>query len=467
MVQKSAVEECKLTKETAKNPYDQMLCTIDEIGEDEEILSEITTLGPAKIKSPYAQRDIYFVRDEDRVLAHVSYETVKAFLAKGEEPLSFEYAGPREYIYFDPSKVKAAVVTCGGLCPGINDVIRAIVMTLHYGYGTRSIFGIRYGLRGFIPDYGLPVMELTPQAVEKIHELGGTILGSSRGPQPIDEIVDTLDRMNCSILFIIGGDGTFRAGQKIVEEIERRGLKISVVAIPKTIDNDIYLVSKTFGFDTAVEMACQAIRSAHTEAVGAPNCIGLVKVMGRHSGFIAAAATAALREVNFCLIPESDFDLEGEGGLLNVLRRRLEARGHAVIVVAEGAGQKYVMGDKVEKDPSGNIKLGDIGGFLKKKFKEYFDSLNMDCFIRYIDPSYIIRSVPANVDDRLYCANLGQNAVHAAMAGKTGMLVSLWNDRYVHIPLASATKKRKQVDLNSRLWLSVLESTGQPPLKNS
>ncbi len=439
---------------------------IDEIGLDADIETEISSLGPRKIKSPYvAKRGIQFVGDEERVIAHLAYNSISEVISKGGELISFEYAGPRRDIYFDPSKAKAAIVTCGGLCPGINDVIRAIVMTLHFGYGISSIIGIRYGLRGFIPDYQLPVMELTPKNVEKIHELGGTILGSSRGHQPIDIIVDTLERLNTSMLFIIGGDGTFRAGAKIVEEINRRRLKIAVVAIPKTIDNDIYLVSKTFGFDTAVEMACQAIRCAHTEAVGAPNCIGLVKVMGRHSGFIAAAATTALREVNYCLIPESDFELEGDGGLLNVLRKRLIERNHAVIVVAEGAGQKFFDAKKLGKDPSGNVRLGDIGLFLKQKIKEYFDSIGMECFIRYIDPSYIVRSVPANVDDRLYCANLGQNAVHAAMAGKTGLMISLWNDRYVHIPLASAIKKRKTIDLTGRLWLSVLESTGQPCLK--
>jgi len=442
-------------------------CAIDEIDVDEDIQTTIESLGPAKIKSPLAKKDaIRFAREDDRVLVHVSLNTIKGFFAEGREPLGFECAGPREYIYFDSSKVKSAIVTCGGLCPGINDVIRSIVMTLHYGYGAQTIFGIRYGLRGFIPEYGLPIVELTPSSVENIHEYGGTVLGSSRGPQPIEGIVDTLERLNVSILFLIGGDGTFRAAAKIVQEVQQRGLKISIVAIPKTIDNDIYLVSKTFGFDTAVEMACQAIRSAHTEAVGAPNGIGLVKVMGRHSGFIAAAATASRRDVNFCLVPESDFDLEGEKGFLNILRKRLIARNHAVIVVAEGAGQKYVTGDAVERDLSGNIKLGDIGSFLKEKIKRYLDSIGMDCFIRYIDPSYIIRSVPANVDDRLYCANLGQNAVHAAMAGKTGMLVSLWNDRYCHIPLASAVKKRKHLNLSGRLWLSVLESTGQPCFKN-
>ncbi len=235
--------------------------------------------------------------------------------------------------------------------------------------------------------------------------------------------------------------------------------------MPKTIDNDIYLVSKTFGFDTAVEMACQSIRCAHTEAIGAPNCVGLVKVMGRYSGFIAAAATAALREVNFCLIPESDFDMDGPGGFLDSLEKRLEARSHAVVVVAEGAGQKYVSGPDQARDPSGNVKLGDIGLFMRDRIKEYFASVNKEVFVRYIDPSYIIRSVPANVDDRLYCGNLGQNAVHAAMAGKTAMMVSYWNDRYVHVPLMAAVSRSKRVNLRSRFWMSVLESTGQSSLK--
>ncbi len=272
--------------------------------------------------------------------------------------------------------------------------------------------------------------------------------------------------MNISILFLIGGDGTFRAGVKIVEEITQRGLNISVVAVPKTIDNDIYLVSKTFGFDTAVEMACQSIRCAHTEATGAPNGIGLVKVMGRHSGFIAATATNALREVNFCLIPESDFDMQGENGLLRSLERRLRNRNHAVVIVAEGAGQQYVADDKMARDESGNVKLGDIGIFLRDSFKEYFNKIGIDTFVRYIDPSYIVRSVPANVADRLYCGILGQNAVHAAMTGKTAMLVSMWNGRYVYVPIASAIKRSKKVNLNSRFWLSVLEATGQGTLKN-
>ncbi len=439
---------------------------VDELENVEEITTEVARLGRPSVPSPLRKRDYpCFVSDDDRVLLLASALKAVSLCREGHLP-AFELAGPRGNIYFDPAKTKCAIVTCGGLCPGINDVIRAIVMTLFYGYEVKTIFGIKFGLRGFIPSYGLDVVELTPESVARIHEYGGTILGSSRGPQPAEEIVNALDRMNVSILFAIGGDGTFRASKKIVEEINSMGLKISVIAIPKTIDNDIFLVEKTFGFDTAVEMACEAIKSAHTEAIGAPNGIGLVKLMGRYSGFIAAAATIALREVNYCLIPESDFDLDGERGLLREIEGRLERRGHAVIVVAEGAGQKFFRDQPKETDASGNVRLGDIGKFLKKSIEEHFVSQGKEINIKYIDPSYIIRSVPANVDDSLYCGNLGQNAVHAAMAGKTDMMVSLWNDRYVHIPLESATLHRKRVNLKSRFWMSVLESTGQPSLKN-
>ena len=323
----------------------------------EEIIEDIDTkvenLGPCKIPNPMKMPSTCFITDEYRVSLRVSYEYIKENISQGRDIPSLEVAGPRPYIYFDPSKLKVGIVTCGGLCPGINDVIRSIVMTLYYSYGVDKILGFRYGLQGFIPKYGHKVIELTPEIVRDIHTMGGTFLGTSRGHQPIEEIVDTLERMNIQLLFMIGGDGTFRAAYKIKEEITKRGLKIGVIAVPKTIDNDIWLVSKTFGFDTAVELACYAIRCAHTEAIAVPNGIGLVKLMGRHSGFIAAAATLATKEVNFCIIPEMDFDIEGEKGLLAELERRLERRKHAVIVVAEGAGQKYVQKDPPEYDASG------------------------------------------------------------------------------------------------------------------
>jgi 6-phosphofructokinase 1 len=380
--------------------------------------------------------------------------------------MSFEEAGPREHIYFDPRKAKAAIVTCGGLCPGVNDVIRAIVLALYHVYGVSNILGIKYGLQGFIADYGHEVVEFTPELVANIHELGGTMLGTSRGPQDIAAVVDAIERLNVCMLFAIGGDGTLQAAEKISDEINSRGLKAVVVGIPKTIDNDINLVARSFGFDTAVEIAADAIRSAHTEAIGVPDGIGLVKVMGRHSGFIAATAALAQKDCNLVLIPEIDFDLDDPHGLMTALRERLQQRGHAVILVAEGAGQKFLDSGRMGTDPSGNVRLGDIGTFLKGRIQEYFDKSGTEITLKYIDPSYLIRSVPANANDRVFCGFLGQHAVHAAMTGKTGMLVSLWNNRYVHIPIKLAEGRRKQIDPNGRLWLSVLESTGQPSMIN-
>ena len=428
----------------------------------------IQTLGPAKIQSPLVKSENYagfarFVDERTRVLSHITWVGGKP--PKNELQM-FEVAGPRENIYFDPSKLKCAVVACGGLCPGINSVIRSLVLELHHIYGVKNIIGIKYGFQGFIPRYGHDVMNLTPEAVIDVHGRGGCFLGMSRGPQDVGEIVDALERLNVGLLFTIGGDGTLQAADKINEEITRRGLKTGVIGIPKTIDNDIAYVDLTFGFFTAVEAAARVIMGAHNEAISAPNGIGMVKVMGRHSGFVAANATLALKDVNYCLIPEVDFDLEGEKGLLNRLHRRLKERGHAVILVAEGAGQKFFKGSAKETDASGNIKLGDIGVFLRDRIKEYFKQNGLEINLKYIDPSYEIRSVPANANDRIYCGFLGQQAVHAGIAGKTGMVVSMLNNKYAYVPIKMATIRRKQVNPSGSLWLSVMESTGQPKLTN-
>jgi len=435
---------------------------------------QIPVIGESRVNSPISRAPMCtrdgryvpktFIQDADKILIDDTFDYLRS-LGPGEEPQAFEMAGPRERIYFDPSKVHCAIATCGGLCPGTNDVIRAIVLELHFLYGVRHVYGVRYGLRGFIPHYGHELLELNPEAVANIHIFGGTILGTSRGPQDTGEIVDALERIDLRILFLIGGDGTLRAGYDIYQEITRRELRISVIVIPKTIDNDIPLVSRSFGFDTAVEQATSSIL-AHTEAVGSPNGIGLVKLMGRYSGFIAAHATLALREVNFVLIPEADFDIDGEYGLLVELERRLLERQHALILVGEGAGQKFFQEQDLIRDPSGNIKPGDIGLFLQERIQEYFLQKKMEVNLKYIDPSYMIRSMPANYNDRIYCGFLGQNAVHAGMAGKTGMLVSRWHGHYVHIPIQAAAGGRQEMELNSPLWRSVVESTGQPPLKN-
>ncbi len=375
-----------------------------------------------------------------------------------------EKAGPRENVYFDPSKVHAGLVTCGGLCPGLNDVIRAIVMTLWYRYGTKRISGFMYGYRGLISRFNLPVMELNPDIVSKIHRHGGTLLGSSRGNGDcVEEIVDTLERMNINMLFTIGGDGTQKGALAISEEIRKRGLKISIVGIPKTIDNDLKFVQKSFGFQTAVSRAVDAVACAHVEAHDGVNGIGIVKVMGRESGFIAAHTSMAINDVNYVLIPEVRFDLEGEHGLFVNLERRLARRNHAVILVAEGAGQEY-MENSVATDASGNAQLNDIGVFLKEQIGEYFKKRGIDINLKYIDPSYMIRSAPANPDDSTYCARIGAYAAHAAMAGKTEMLVSLIHSRFVHIPIRLAVSGRKRIDPHRELWRAVVEATGQPLL---
>jgi len=427
--------------------------------------TKVQRLGEAKIPSPLKRRE-NFVSDDQGVLVDASLGNMQHALERGTVSPWLETAGPREKIYFDPSKLRCAIVTCGGLCPGLNDIIRSIVLELYYGYGVRNIYGIRYGLQGFIPKYNHDIMELTPDAVGNILELGGSILGSSRGPQDIDEIVDSLERMNVGILFMVGGDGTLKAATLVAETILERGLKISVVGIPKTIDNDIYMVARSFGFETAIDVAAEAIKGAHNESKGYPNGIGLIKLMGRHSGYIAATATLAQQDVNFALIPEVDFDLDGPQGLLAALAERLAHRGHAVIVVAEGAGQKYFKDDKEELDESGNIRLKDIGIFLKNRIVAYFKEKGVSVSLKYIDPSYMIRSLPANANDHVFCSFLGRDAVHAGMAGKTNVLIGYWNYTYVLLPMGLSAGKRKQVEPHGKLWNSVMEATGQGRLRN-
>jgi 6-phosphofructokinase 1 len=416
----------------------------------------IKKLDEARIPSPM-QGD-RFVDDEEKILYATELRELQSFISKGKTVPSFEKAGPRSKIYYDPSKLRCGVVTCGGLCPGINDVIRAIVLSLYYSYGVHTVWGFRYGLEGLAPAYKHEPIELNPQLVGDIHQKGGSILGSSRGPQKIDEICDTLERMNIGILFAIGGDGTLRAAQAIVREVLQRGLKIAVVAVPKTIDNDIAYMDLSFGFMTAVSEASRVIYGAHSEATGARNGIGLVKLMGRHSGFIAAHAALANNDVNFCLIPEVPFALPV---FLEILRERIHRRGHAVIVVAEGAGQD-LMENSGGTDASGNVRLGDIGPFLKTKITEDFSKHNLDLVLKYIDPSYTIRSLPASTYDSAFCLLLGHNAVHAAMSGRTEMVVGFWKNHFIHIPIPLAVSRRKEISPDSRLWRDVLLCIGQP-----
>ncbi len=414
----------------------------------------VFNLGECTFDSPL--QTPLFIDDSSRVLVDVQYNPGQV-----EAPPTFENAGPRRKIYFNPKKTTAAIVTCGGLCPGLNNVIQSIVRMLYSQYGVSRILGIRYGYEGLIPDFGHEFMDLNLETVDDIDEKGGTILGSSRGNQDVGRMVDTLVKNKISILFAIGGDGTLRGADAIFEEVKKRGLKIAIVGVPKTIDNDIVFVYRTFGFTTAVSHAHSALLGAHAEAAGAKNGVGLVKVMGRDSGFIAAYAALASSQVNYVFLPEVPIRLHGPGGFFNHLKERLIRKKHAVILVAEGAGQEYFNTAK-ETDASGNVKHGDIGIYLRDEIKKHYDAEKFPVTIKYIDPSYLIRSHPPSAEDAVFCIMLAQNAVHAAMAGKSGMLVGFWNSYFTFVPLSSIINRRKKVEKKGYLWSMVKESTGQP-----
>ena len=429
------------------------------------INTAIRSLGPGQFRSPLPHGGlggVRFCHDGERVLHDHSASRTEAAYARGEAPVSFEVAGPRERLFFEPSKTTAGIVTCGGLCPGLNDVISSLVMALHHRYQVTRVYGFRYGYQGLIPRHGHTPMILRPEALGGIHAFGGSILGTSRGPQDPAQMVDLLEEMSVDQLYVVGGDGTLRGAAGICEEIERRGLQKSVVGIPKTIDNDIQFIDKSFGFETAFAEAVKAVQSAHAESLGSFNGVGLVKLMGRDSGFITSFATLAGSAVNFALIPEVPFQLDGARGLLERLRYQLAQHKQAVIVVAEGAGQNLLPTDPDATDASGNQRLGDIGLFLKDRISDFFRERRIEVNLKYLDPSYLIRSVPASPQDNVYCSRLAQNAVHAAMAGKTNMLVGRWHCAYVHLPLHLISHGRRKVDPHGELWQSVLEHTGQP-----
>jgi 6-phosphofructokinase 1 len=428
----------------------------------------IEELGKRNIKSPITMSKTRgdfianYVTDDEFVIPDPSVIIGAQKTLKRSQV--FECAGPREMLYFMPKHVHAGIVSCGGLCPGINDVIRAIVRCLWYRYGVRRISGIRYGYRGFLSDEDkFAVRELNPEAVDDIHKLGGTFLGSARGGgKEVSRIVDSMERLNLNMLFTIGGDGTQKGSLDIAEEIGKRGLKIAMVGIPKTVDNDFSYIQRSFGFYTAVARAVEAVTAAHTEAHSQINGIGLVKVMGRESGFIAAHTALASHEVNFVLIPEVPFELDGPNGFLHHLEERVRTRKHAVIIAAEGILQEQLVKEK-QTDAGGNAKIVDAGVYLKDRIQEYFDAKDLEINQKYIDPSYIIRSAPADPVDSIYCERLGNAAAHAAMAGKTKALVGLVNNEFVHLPMKVAVH-RNYVDPEGNLWRDTLDATHQPTL---
>jgi 6-phosphofructokinase 1 len=414
----------------------------------------ITSLGEARFPTPI----LHTVSDRARIPGDI----VRDPDAPARDELLFELAGPRAKLFFDPPQTRAGIVTCGGLCPGLNNVIRALFLELHHTYGVAEVLGFRGGYQGLDPVRGPEPVVLTPAFVDTIHKHGGTILGTSRGPVDMAAAVDNLIRRDVHILFTIGGDGTQRGGNELFQQSKRRGHALSVVGIPKTVDNDVAFVANTFGYLTAVEEAVKVLTCAHTEARSVHNGLALVKLMGRHAGFIVAGATVANQDVNFTLIPEVPFKLDGENGFLSTLKARIQKRAHAVIAVAEGAGQEFFEDLPTDQDPSGNIKLKDIGLFLRERIETYFKEMNIPIVMRYFDPSYMIRSSPANAADSVLCDLYARNAVHAAMAGKTGLVVGLLHDSFIHIPIQMLALEKKHIDPDSLWWKAVLAATGQP-----
>lgn len=423
---------------------------------------KVSCLGEARVRSPLSSAHAQFVADDAHVIAASEFRGAEV----GPSP-AFEKAGPREHIFFEPSRTRVGIVSCGGLCPGINTVIRSLVLELHHEYRAQEILGFRYGYEGLNPQQGAPPITLTPESVRDIHGRGGSILGLGRGQQDPARMLDYLRELHVDVLVTIGGDGTLRGAHALASEAQRRGWAIGIVGIPKTIDNDVPFVDRTFGFDSAVDVAARALMAAHTEATSARNGIGVVKLMGREAGFIAAHATLASLDVNFCLIPEVPFELHGASGLLAAIEARLAQRGHALIAIAEGCGLALARPD-AERDASGNLRFAshelDVGPHLCAELREYFEQRRLPVTLKYIDPSYMIRSVGADANDNRYCDMLARHAAHAALAGKTDLVIGRWNGNFTHVPLSLTTSRRKRIQAHSELWHAVTSTTGQGAL---
>lgn len=421
----------------------------------------------------------FFVSDSDVLLQHTVFDLSSASnRTPQQQQHAYLRAGPRMEIYFNPCGppdcVRAAIVTCGGLCPGLNTVIRELVVGLWELYGVRQIYGVKAGYRGFYSTTTAtgPMIQLNPKLVHDWHKRGGTALETSRGGFDLHKIVDAIQDHGFNQVYIIGGDGTMRGAVKIFDEICSRKLQVAVVGIPKTVDNDVGIIDRSFGFQTAVEMAQEAVHAAHVEAESAVNGIGLVKLMGRSTGHIAVHSTLSSRDVDCCLIPENNFYLEGKGGLFEFLEDKLKQNGHAVVVVAEGAGQDIIPitdAQKEERDESGNPVFLDVGVWLKSELKKWWERDHPgELFtVKYVDPTYMIRAVPANATDNLYCTLLAHSAIHGVMAGYTGFVAGPINGIYAYIPLKEVAEAKNPVNIKDHKWAWVRSVNNQPDFMRS
>ncbi|KAG8049861.1 hypothetical protein GUJ93_ZPchr0009g259 [Zizania palustris] len=406
----------------------------------------------AAIPNPIARHSLYhptatfFIAPTDVVLRDVLFDASsgRGQRRQRQQLAAYHRAGPRREVAFDPVRVRAAIVTCGGLCPGMNTVVRELVVGLSELYGVRGggVFGVRNGYGGFYSEEE-PV-PLEPETVEQWHKAGGTVLGTSRGGFDLGRIVGAIERRGFNQVYAIGGDGTMRGAVKIFEEVRRRRLPVAITGIPKTVDNDVGIIDRSFGFHTAVEEAQQAIAAGHVEAESAVNGVGLVKLMGRSTGHIALHATLSSRDVDCCLIPEENFYLHGAGGLFEFLYHRIKKNGHAVVVVAEGAGQGLIPTNTDaprRDDESGNPAFLDVGAWLKAELKAWWEEEHAD---------------------NLYCTLLAHSAIHGVMAGYTGFVSGPINGNYAYIPMAEVAEGKNPVDTKDHKWAWVRSITNQP-----
>ncbi|MEO7804127.1 MAG: ATP-dependent 6-phosphofructokinase [Actinomycetota bacterium] len=326
--------------------------------------------------------------------------------------------------------MRIGVFTGGGDCPGLNAVIRAIVRK-GIGHYEDTIVGFRDGWEGVLSG---TVQELTFENTRGILHRGGTILGTSRtnpfgeGDGP-DRIRATLATHGVDMLIPIGGEDTLGAASKLHEE------GIPLVGVPKTIDNDLSGTDYTFGFDTAVNVATEAIDRLHTTAES-HHRVMVVEVMGRHAGWIALHAGIA-GGADLMLIPERPFDIEEV--VAHLQHRHATGKGFSIVVVAEGAvpkdGSMHTESDQL--DEFGHVRLRGIGSALEQQIEARTGFETRATILGHIQ-----RGGTPTAFDRVLATRFGVAATEAAHQGKTGMMVALHATSIVLVPLSVAVKPK-------------------------
>ncbi len=334
--------------------------------------------------------------------------------------------------------MRVGVLTGGGDCPGLNAVIRAIVRTGSYDHNCEFV-GFRDGWRGPLePD----TQRLDVAAVRGILPRGGTILGSSRtnplseaatvdGKSGLERIKENLANLGVDALIAIGGEDTLGVAGKLCEN----GVK--VVGVPKTIDNDLSATDYTFGFDTAVNIAMEAIDRLHTTAESHHRAL-IVEVMGRNAGWIALHAGVA-GGANVILIPEQPFDIKD---VCNYVEKRFETKYAPIVVVAEGAHPKAIGTSVIddERDAFGHTRYGGVGQLLAEEIERRTGKEARAAVLGHIQ-----RGGTPTAFDRVLATRFGVHAIRAVADGAFGQMVALRGTDIVRVPIAEAIRELKLV----------------------